>query len=251
MLKKSLFDGGGYYSFRDWLSYPLACGFSHRRFEFLASHQFWTRTCKRGMRKELSLGALRSFKRLLAIEEVNLVIPHQTQSAHIEVVDETNRFTNLCCDGLITKVKTIALAVLSADCSPIFFYDKPNQIIGIAHVGWRGLKDHLPEKIVGVIRRLGKPKPSSIRVGIGPTIRGCCYEIGREQEILFLRHIDYRDGRRFLDLAGATIEQLIRSGVKKEEIVDSYICPSCENDRFFSWRRERTEGRTMSVIMMR
>lgn len=241
MLKGSLFDGGGYYSFRDWLSYPLACGFSHRRFDLSFE----------GRGKELSLRSLRSFLRLLAIEEANLVIPRQTQSAHIEFVDEANRSASLTCDGLITKTKGIALSVLSADCAPVFFYDKVSQIIGIAHVGWRGVKDHLPQKMVEKMRAMGSSRLSSIRVGLGPTIRSCCYEVGREQEVLFPRHVHYRDGRSFLDLAGAVIEQLIRSGIRKEEITDSYICPSCENDRFFSWRRERTEARTISVIMMR
>ncbi len=226
---------------RDWLSYPLACSFSHRRFDLSFE----------GRRKELSLGALKSFLRLLAIEEANLVIPHQTQSAHIEVVDQDHRFTNLCCDALVTKVKAIALAVLSADCSPIFFYDKPNQIIGIAHVGWRGLRYHLPQKMVEKMRAMGSSRLSSIRVGLGPTIRSCCYGVGREQEVLFPRHVHYRDGRSFLDLAGAIIEDLINSGVRKEEITDSYICPSCSNDMFYSWRRERTSCRTMSVIVMR
>lgn len=241
MLNRAIFDGGGYYRFRDWTMYPLACGFSHRRFELSFE----------GRKKELSLKSLRAFLGLLGIEESEVVIPDQTQSAHIEFVDGATRSVSLGCDGLITKTKGIALSVLSADCAPVFFYDKLNQIIGIAHVGWRGLRDHLLQKMVEEIRAMGSLRPSSIRVGLGPTIRSCCYEVGREQELLFLRHIHCRDSRSFFDLAGAVIEELINFGVREEEIADSYICPSCSNDRFYSWRRERTFGRTMSVIMMK
>ncbi len=241
MLNRAIFDGGGHYRFRDWMRYPLACGFSHRRFDLSSE----------GRQKELSLKSLRAFLGLLGIEESGVVIPEQIQSAHIEFVDGASRCGSLGCDGLITKTKGIALSVLSADCAPVFFYDKLNQIIGIAHVGWQGLKSHLPQKMVERIRAMSPSRLSSIRVGLGPTIRSCCYEVDREQEVLFPRHVHYRDGRSFLDLAGAIIEELINFGVRKEEISDSYLCPSCSNDRFYSWRRERTSGRTMSVIMMK
>lgn len=240
-IKESLFDGGGYYSFRDWLSFPLVCGFSHRRFDLSFE----------GMRRELSLESLSSFLSLLGMDKADIVIPDQTQSDRVEFVDESSRSASLTCDGMVTRTRGLVLSVLSADCAPIFFYDGVNQVAGIAHVGWRGLKYHLPQKMVATIRGLGEIKTSSIRVGIGPTIRSCCYKVGKVQEVLFLRHIHYREGKSFLDLAGAIVDELTRSGVRAEEITDSYLCPCCSNDRFYSWRREKTTARTMSVIMIK
>ena len=41
-------------------------------------------------------------------------------------------------DALITKMKGVALGVLTADCVPIILYDIKNDIIGCVHAGWKG-----------------------------------------------------------------------------------------------------------------
>ena len=39
---------------------------------------------------------------------------------------------------MITKIKGIALGVVTADCVPILIYDKKKKIIGCIHAGWKG-----------------------------------------------------------------------------------------------------------------
>ena len=55
-------------------------------------------------------------------------------------------------DAIITKQRGVALAMSSADCIPMMFYDPVQQVIGIAHVGWRGGARGLAAATVNAMR---------------------------------------------------------------------------------------------------
>jgi copper oxidase (laccase) domain-containing protein len=42
-------------------------------------------------------------------------------------------------DGLVTNNPGLYLTLTVADCFPVYFFDPKNQIVGIAHAGWRGI----------------------------------------------------------------------------------------------------------------
>lgn len=51
-------------------------------------------------------------------------------------------------DALVTNEKDVYLAITSADCFPVLMYDNENDVIGIAHAGWRGIvKGIVPETL--------------------------------------------------------------------------------------------------------
>ena len=41
-------------------------------------------------------------------------------------------------DAIVTKIKNVAIGILTADCAPILLYDHSKKIIGCIHSGWRG-----------------------------------------------------------------------------------------------------------------
>ena len=41
-------------------------------------------------------------------------------------------------DGLMTPLNGICLVIRSADCVPVFMYDRERRILGAVHSGWRG-----------------------------------------------------------------------------------------------------------------
>ena len=41
-------------------------------------------------------------------------------------------------DAIVTKIRGLALGVVTADCVPIILYDAKNQIIACIHAGWKG-----------------------------------------------------------------------------------------------------------------
>ena len=190
------------------------------------------------------------------------------------------------CDALVTTVPALALVIRTADCLPVFFADAARGVIGLAHVGWRGVAAELPARVVAVFRHGFFSAPQGLRATIGPCIRACCYDVGPEftpphgsparacgQEGEFPKgdspkpralargagftgalapFVRERAGRRTCDLVGATKAQLEASGVRGARIVDSGECTACHPQRWYSLRREGPDtGRLVSFIRLR
>ena len=155
-------------------------------------------------------------------------------------------------DAFITRYKNLPLAVYTADCLPVFLYDPFTSSIGLVHAGWRGSKDNITGKAVQLMRKRFNADPENLLAGFGPAIRFCCYEVGKEFISLCADDIREEDGILYLDLAGINIKQLLAQGVRSRNICDPGICTVCQNDTYFSFRKEGSAcGRIMSVIMLR
>ena len=98
---------------------------------------------------------------------------------------------------------------------------------------------------------------------VGPSIRGCCYEVGEEVIDAFIQEFAdlpplfrepppgkaTREGTQFLDLAQACRKQLLDEGLLPGNIMADGPCTSCQKDRFFSHRAEAGKtGRMLAVI---
>lgn len=156
------------------------------------------------------------------------------------------------CDGAVTDEIGVALIVLTADCLPIFLYDPIKSAIGIVHAGWRSTYEGIAKNIVNSMKSNFKSDASSIVVGLGPAIRQCCYEVKSEFLGRFPNSVAKRAHKFYFDLAGENVEQLLAAGVSSKNIFDCEICTSCNNDKFYSYRREGEKaGRVASVIMLK
>ena len=199
----------------------------------------------------------------LRIED--LVLVKQVHGTEVVVVEEASKVSQgVQADALVTSVPGPVLGVLTADCLPVFFWDKSKKVAGIAHAGWRGLKDGILPRALEVFRNRFASHPSAVRVLIGPAIRECCYEVGEEFQSYFPRHykilaqtslgaqlVTTATPKGHVDLIGAAIEQLMNEGILEQNIQDTGICTSCRNQRFFSARREGTSERILSLIQIR
>ena len=93
-------------------------------------------------------------------------------------------------------------------------------------------------------------EPRDLKVGLGPAIRACCYEVGKEFEEFGLGLIK-KDNRYFIDLIGANKRQILDTGVRQANIYDCGICTSCQSNEFFSYRKEKEAcGRMIAVAML-
>lgn len=156
------------------------------------------------------------------------------------------------CDALLTRLRGLALVVRTADCLPIFVWDPLRQLVGLAHVGWRGLDRRLPMRLVRFAAQYAGSRPESLWVAIGPAIRSCCYEVGREFSQRFGPFVRTVNGRLMCDLIGCATEQLLAVGVRAAHLVDCGRCTACESDRWWSVRRDVAgAGRLSSFIMLR
>ena len=180
-------------------------------------------------------------------------------------------------DALITKHSGVALAMSSADCAPLMFYDPVEGVIGIAHAGWRGTARGIAAATIDAMSEQFGSHPNNIRAGIGPSIGPCCYEVTeelrgyfmgqqeldpisadvsyrkliRESAVFAVKRMPDRDSLR-LNLWETNRNQLLMAGVLPEHIESSEICTSCEKKRFFSHRGELGKaGRFPSILALR
>jgi len=160
-------------------------------------------------------------------------------------------------DALVTRTRGMPIAVQVADCVPLLLWDPVNGVVAAAHAGWRGTACKVVEATIEQMRQRAGSDAADIRAAIGPTIGGCCYEVGPEvvealagafEEDAFLA--DDRGGRPRVDLGNANHAALLRAGVPQESISRVGGCTACSTE-YFSYRRDgpRT-GRMMGVIQL-
>jgi hypothetical protein len=124
-----------------------------------------------------------------------LVTIYQVHGADVHVVDQGNTAkAPVRADGMVTRAKGIALGILTADCAPVLFADKDNDVIGAAHAGWRGAQGGVLEATIAAMETLGAER-ASVVAAIGPCIGGMSYEVGPEFPAPFLA--DNADHDRF------------------------------------------------------
>ncbi len=180
-------------------------------------------------------------------------------------------------DALITRERGVALALSFADCTPITFYDPVQQAIGIAHGGWRGTARGVVLATLDAMQEQFGCLAQDVRVGIGPAIGPCCYEVSEQVRQLFIGLAQFeempttsryrglvRESAIFttvqlpdrlslrLDLWQTTRNQLLFAGIMPEHIEQAALCTSCHKDRFFSHRAEQGKtGRFPTLLALR
>ena len=181
---------------------------------------------------------------------IRVISPIQTHSDHIEVVDKRNGYPDT--DGLIVTKQNIMIYLRFADCTPLIFYDPINKIGAVSHAGWRGTAAKIGVK---TIKKMGEnfgSKAKDIVALIGPAISVCCYEVSddvREKLISTVNNIDGLILGKNVDLKQINARQLQEAGVEKIDICP--YCTSCNNDLFYSYRKENsTKERHFAALML-
>jgi len=149
------------------------------------------------------------------------------------------------CDAIVTSCKGLTLSVMTADCVPVLLWDEQSSVIAAAHAGWKGTAKNIVQKTVSAMVELGA-SVQNIHAYIGPSIGECCYEVGADTANACGCH-----GKTSLELKEINRAQLLTSGINEQNIEQSHLCTSCDNEHFFSYRRENgCKGRFMSVISL-
>ena len=160
-------------------------------------------------------------------------------------------------DALLTKSKDITLFSYYADCVPLYFYDLENEIIGLAHAGWKGTLKKISLKVLEKLKNNFASNLNNCLVAIGPSISKEYYEVDERIINKFEEEFDYLDefivykgkDRYLLDLPGLNKIMLIKAGILIKNIDLSNICTFSESDNFYSYRRDKGKtGRMASII---
>ncbi len=199
---------------------------------------------------------------LLPQKPLELIIPHQTHSTNIGVIDDAcirankeNRLEDI--DAIITELPGYCLCISTADCIPVLLYDPTKQVIAAAHAGWRGTVGKIVAKTLAVMKERYASEEKDIKACIGPGISLAAFEVGDEVYETFrtagfdMRRIARKEEKWHIDLWEANRLQLLGHGVKAENIEVAGICTYQNYLDFFSARRLGIRsGRILSGIML-
>lgn len=157
-------------------------------------------------------------------------------------------------DCVVTNMKDVILFSATADCSVSILFDPRQNVLGICHAGWKGVRDNIIANTIFKMENQFKCSRGDIIVGIGPAICSKCYDLKEEVADGFERQFSGKsrdilrrgaDGKRYLQISKAIEAQLISSGIKGDHIEDSGLCTSCMVHEFYSYKKENEmTGRT-------
>ena len=230
--------------------------------------------------KENVLENRRRFQSALGASDFQLVSLKQIHSDVIHLID-TSPSQPCQGDASVSNRPGLLLGVQTADCVPILLVDPKKRAVASIHAGWRGTLRRIIVKAIGQLQMHFKSKPGDLFAAIGPSIGGCCYEVGTEVATQFLSQFadapqwfdEFRTGDEpnpiqwlnmkppghqpppknvLLDLRKANRAQLLGAGVRASNIFVSGLCTACRRDLLFSYRKEGAQsGRLLSVIGLR
>lgn len=179
-----------------------------------------------------------------------IITPNQTHTSNVCVVDDRNDYPET--DGLITNKKDSLIYLRFADCTPLVFYDSNKNAGAVSHAGWRGTAGKIAVKTIEKMKSEYGCNPKDITVLIGPAISLCCYEVGDDVKHKLLSTVNDNsglfDGNK-VDLKKINARQLEEVGVEQIDICP--YCTCCNNDMFYSYRKENgTPKRHFAAIRL-
>ena len=192
------------------------------------------------------------------VKNNKLILMHQTHSNKVVEIKNNNYKKKIKADAMITKMKGVALGVLTADCVPIILYDVRNEVIGCVHAGWRGAFKGIIKNTIIKIKKLNSK--TKIYACVGPCIAKKNYEVDQKFYKKFMaksfknkKFFSYKsEFKKVFNLRKFVIDQLNEFKVKVDQINrDTYA----EKGNFFSCRRStksghKDYGRCISAVCM-
>lgn len=203
------------------------------------------------------INAFSGAKKFLKFDDI--VVLKQVHSDNGQLVTQDN-LTDLKLmqnegDYIVTNLKNIGLAVLTADCLPIVFYDSYSNAIGICHAGWRGSFQEIAKATVIRMQEEFGTQLDRLSIFFGPSAKICCYKVDNKFKDN-LKKFDYykntiieNNGNIFFNLPLFNQLQLQDMGIKKEAFHCKYsLCTIC-NGSFCSYRRDKEKSKRQVTIV--
>lgn len=185
-------------------------------------------------------------------KKFSVVIPRQVHQAQVlsfkgKMQEKVVRMEG---DALLTDQDNLFLVIQVADCLPVFLADPATQVIGLAHIGWRGAVLRIAEQVMRKSNEVFNARPADLNLVFGPSIGKCCCEISDDLAVLFdEKYLDKRGMRSYLDINHFVKDKFLKSGAKDENIFISGECSFCGDRSYQSYRRDKEKaGRMIAFI---
>lgn len=216
---------------------------------------------------------IKNLLQLLELEKHRIVImkPNHGNSC-LEINQETlsanpnKRYFFIETDALITKERGLILALASADCLPVIFFEPSKKIIGLVHASRKTLEANIFAAVLCRLKEMGG-NIENVRFYFGPHIQSCCYRFSPKLAKRYFSDISgsfyfitRHAGQFIVHLSDWAIWQIKQNCAKMTRLhcSISILCSCCGQNPnreylFFSHRRshllKKKEGRNLSCIM--
>lgn len=188
--------------------------------------------------------------RAMGLAPGRLAFMHQVHGNHaVHTTPATAGEQPRECDGQVTDVPGLGLAVLVADCTPVLLVDVDAGVVAAVHAGRPGMTAGIVDTTLDTMAGLGAGAPQAF---VGPSVCGRCYEVPEQmREDAARRSPESRavswTGTPAIDVASGVVAQL-----RSRHVPVTWV-PGCtrESDRLFSHRRDHGEGRFAGVVVLR
>ncbi|WP_420717361.1 peptidoglycan editing factor PgeF [Streptomyces sp. WM6378] len=195
--------------------------------------------------RELAAGSL-------GLDPARVVWMNQVHGREVAVVDGPfGPGDATAVDAVVTGRRDTALAVLTADCTPVLLADPVAGVAGAAHAGRPGMVAGVVPAAVEAMVSLGAD-PARIVARTGPAVCGRCYEVPERMraEVAEAEPAAWSEtswGTPAVDVTAGVHAQLAALGVTDVEA--SPVC-TLESLDHFSYRRDRTTGRLAGYVWL-
>jgi len=151
-------------------------------------------------------------------------------------------------DACYTAESGVVCAVLTADCLPLLVCAVDGSQVAAIHAGWRGL-------LAGVVANtLSAMQDNELLVWLGPAIGPDCFEVGTEVRDAFVQKSaafmtafkQKNHGKWLADIYQLARIELAMLGIDK--VYGGGFCTVTEQERFYSYRRDKQTGRMATLI---
>ena len=216
--------------------------------------------CGRGSKdtKKNILKNLNYVSQKMLVKKNKLILMNQTHSNKVIEIKKGNYKKTINSDAIITRVKGLALGVVTADCAPVIIYDLKNKIVGCIHVGWKGAFSEIIKNTVNKIKKLNTN--NKIFACIGPCIGKKSYEVDLIFYKKFLnkskknkKYFSHKNkNKKLFNLRKFVADKLVELKVKVHHVDHDTFK---EKMNFFSYRRsyklkQNDYGRCISVVRL-
>jgi len=211
--------------------------------------------------KENVIQNINIVRKKLNFENNSIISLRQNHSNKVVYFSDYNQISDkISGDAIVTNLKNIGIAVLTADCVPILIAEPKKKIIGCIHAGWKGAFSGIIENTLDTFLKLNA-NLNDLIVAVGPCIDQKNYEVDTNFYKKFINNdknnmkffANLNQKKHLFDIRGYVSSKLHVFGIKNIEHLKIDTFDNEEN--FFSYRRskrnkEKDYGRCISVILM-
>lgn len=153
-------------------------------------------------------------------------------------------------DAMITDVPGKPLLIKHADCQAGIFYDPIRHVIANVHCGWRGNVANIYGHVIEKMKNQFGCHPEDLLVGVSPSLGPDAAEFIHYKDELPESFWEYQVKPNYFDLWEVSKAQLREAGVIENHIEVAGLCTYSDEERFFSYRRNKRTGRLGTIVML-